>query len=114
MTSALGRATDSVSESDLEMMVLTLEDLSSELSGFQVLRDSVLDNDTLAEHGFATATAERFIEAGRYTGFVREFGPNQSADNPDQPNVVGGTVAHLFKDGESVSGWMKDVLLRDL
>ena len=112
-TTALGRATDSVSEDDLKMMVLTLEDLPSELSGFQVLRDSVLDNESLAERGFASATAERFADAGRFSGFVREFGPKNSADKPDQPNVVVGMVAHLFRDGEAVSGWMKDVFLKD-
>ena len=104
---------DSVAESDLELMVLETKDLPSSLSGYRTVRESVLGNESMAEKGFASASAERFAQAGRINGFVREFGPDPSTESPDKISVVVGTVAHLFKDPESVAGWMKNVFLKD-
>ena len=114
MTSAaLERATYRVSEQDLEYMVLDKVDLPPEFSGYQQVRVGVLDNENMAAHGFAGSTAARFREAGRLTGYMREFGPTAEMNVFDGFNFVGSTVAHLFDNSESVSGWMRDVFLKD-
>lgn len=110
---ALSQATYRVSESDLEFMALDRDDIPSEFKDYQVVREGVLDNQMMAEHGFTSSTAERFQQAGRINGYMREFGP--TADMPvfDGFNFVGATVAHLFDEPESVSAWMHDVFLKD-
>lgn len=114
MTSAaLERATYRVSEQDLEYMVLDKEDLPPEFSGYQQVRVGVLDNENMAAHGFTGSTADRFRDAGRITGFMREFGPTSDMNVFDGFNFVGSTVAHLFDNAESVTGWMQDVFLKD-
>ncbi|MYC29802.1 MAG: hypothetical protein F4X65_06910 [Chloroflexi bacterium] len=114
MTSAaLERATYRVSEQDLEYMVLDKEDLPPEFSGYQQVRVGVLDNENMAAHGFTGSTADRFRQAGRITGYMREFGPTSDMNVFDGFNFVGSTVAHLFDNAESVTGWMQDVFLKD-
>ena len=114
MTSAaLERATYRVSEQDLEYMVLDKEDLPPEFSGYQQVRVGVLDNENMAAHGFTGSTADRFRQAGRITGYMREFGPTSDMNVYDGFNFVGSTVAHLFDNSESVTGWMQDVFLKD-
>ena len=110
---ALSQATYRVSESDLEFMALDRDDIPSEFKDYQVVREGVLDNQMMAEHGFTSSTAERFQLAGRINGYMREFGP--TADMPvfDGFNFVGAPVAHLFDEPESVSAWMHDVFLKD-
>lgn len=110
---ALSQATYRVSESDLEFMALDRDDIPSEFKGYQVVREGVLDNQMMAEHGFAGSTAERFRLAGRVSGYMREFGPTADMAVFDGFNFVGATVAHLFDEPESVSGWMHDVFLND-
>ena len=110
---SLERATFHISEADLEFMVLDKGDLSPEFSGHQIVREGVLDNETMAEHGFANSTAARFRQAGRATGFMREFGPTSSMAAPDGFNFLAATVAHLFDKPESVDGWMQNVFLKD-
>ena len=114
MTSAaLERATYRVSEQDLEFMVLDKEDLPPEFSGYQQVRVGVLDNENMAAHGFTGSTADRFRQAGRITGYMREFGPTSDMNVFDGFNFVGSTVAHLFDNSDSVTGWMQDVFLKD-
>lgn len=114
MTSAaLERATYRVSEQDLEYMVLDKEDLPPEFSGYQQVRVGALDNENMAAHGFTGSTADRFRQAGRITGYMREFGPTSDMNVFDGFNFVGSTVAHLFDNAESVTGWMQDVFLKD-
>ena len=114
MTSAaLERATYRVSEQDLEYMVLDKEDLPPEFSGYQQVRVGVLDNENMAAHGFTGSTADRFRQAGRITGYMREFGPTADMNVFDGFNFVGSTVAHLFDNSESVTGWMQDIFLKD-
>lgn len=111
--SSLSQATYRISESDLESMVLDKDDIPSEFKGYQVVREGVLDNEMMAEHGFVGSTAERFRNAGRLNGFMREFGPTADMGVYDGFNFVGATVAHLFDEPESVSGWMHDVFIKD-
>ena len=114
MTSAaLERATYRISEQDLEYMVLDKGDLPTEFQGYQQVRAGVLDNENMAAHGFSGSTADRFREAGRITGFMREFGPTSDMNVFDGFNFVGSSVAHLFDNPESVSGWMHDIFLKD-
>ncbi len=110
---AMNRATYGVSEADLELMVLPKEGLSQEFQGHQVIREGVLDNETMAEHGFSGGTAARFREAGRVTGYMREFGPTSTMVMQDGFNFLAATVAHLFDNPDSVSGWMHDIFLKD-
>ncbi len=109
----LSQATYRVSESDLEFMALDRDDIPSEFKDYQVVREGVLDNHMMAEHGFTGSTAERFQLAGRINGYMREFGPTADMSVFDGFNFVGATVAHLFDEPESVSGWMHDVFLND-
>ncbi len=112
-TAALERATFRVSEPDLEYMVLGKDDLPAELQGYQQVRAGTLDNENMAAHGFPGSTAARFRQAGRISGYLREFGPTASMNIHDGFNFVGTTVAHLFDTPESVSGWMRQVFLKD-
>ena len=77
------------------------------------MRVGILDNDMMAEHGFPGTSAQRFREAGRIGGYMREFGPTANMGVSDGFNFVGATVAHLFENPDSVSGWMSDVFLKD-
>jgi hypothetical protein len=108
---ALYRATFSVTEADLEPMVLEKESLPAEFQGHEVAREGVLDNESMARHGFATSSATRFRQAGRITGFMKEFGPTSSMAAPDGFNFLAATVAHLFDTPDSVSGWMHKIFL---
>ena len=109
----LNRATFRVTEADLESMVLQSSDLPPEFRRYQVTREGVLDNDTLAEHGFKGNTGERFDQAGRINGFLREFGAGSSGEVADGFNFVAATVAHLFQTPDQVSGWMHEIFLKD-
>ena len=110
---ALERATFALNDADLEFMVLGKGDLPSQFQAHQVVREGILDNEMMAETGFANSTAQRFRQAGRITGFMREFGPTSSMASPDGFNFLAATVAHLFDKPESVVGWMHDVFLKD-
>lgn len=114
MTSAaLERATYRVSDLDLEYMVLDRGELPDDFQGYQQVRVGVLDNENMAAHGFAGSTADRFRDAGRITGYMREFGPTSEMNVFDGFNFVGSTVAHLFENAESVTSWMHDIFLND-
>ena len=75
---ALSRATFRITEDQLEYMVLDRESMPPEFQGYQVVREEVLENQTMAERGFTGSTAERFRLAGRINGYVREFGPTSN------------------------------------
>jgi len=110
---ALTRATLTVAESDLQYMALDKGELPRELEGFQVARESVLDNETMAHQGFPNATAERYRNAGRVVGYMREFGATTAMVAEGKSDVIAGTVAHLFDSPEAVVGWMHNVFLKD-
>ena len=109
----LNNFTFRMTEADLEFMVLEPGDLPPELQGYQVVREGLMDNDTLAEHGFRGNTGERFGQAGRINGYVREFSSGDTLTVADGLNFVGSTVAHLFQSPEQVSRWMHDIFLKD-
>lgn len=110
---SLDKATFHITEADLEFMVLEKSELPAEFGGHQIVREGALDNETMAEHGFANSSASRFREAGRVTGFIREFGPTSSMEVPDGFNFLAATVSHLFDLPDSVDGWIRDVFLKD-
>jgi hypothetical protein len=110
---SLSQATYQVAENDLEFMVLDKMDIPQEFRGYQVVREGVLSNEMMAEHGFAGSTAARFRTAGRINGYMRELGATSDMPIFDGFNFVGATVAHLFDTPESVSGWMHDVFIKD-
>ena len=112
-TGAFRRATDAVSEGDLERMVLDPADMPSDLAGFVVTREGELDNETMAAHGFPGQTEESIREAGRVGGYLRET----SRELEEEPGagliVSAGMVAHLFRDGESAERWIDDTFLHE-
>lgn len=110
---ALVQATFRIGEPDLEYMALEAGDLPADLRGYQLARAGVLDNDEMAENGFAGSAAERFSRAGRISGYLREFVPTSDMIPEDGLNFVGATVVHLFSSPQQVSGWMTDVFLKD-
>jgi hypothetical protein len=112
-TDALYRATLSITEADLPYMVLEKGDLPSEFSAYEAVRESVLDNETMAKFGFPGSTTERFRQAGRITGYVREFGASATGAADDGADFMAATVAHLFDSPDAVSDWMHDIFLRD-
>lgn len=110
---SLDRATFGVSDTDLGLMVLEKTELPEEFQEHQVVREGPLNNQAMAEHGFANSTAERFNQAGRINGFMREFGPTSNMSAPDGFNFLAASVAHLFDTPDSVVGWMQGVFLKD-
>ena len=110
---SLDRATFGVSHADLGLMVLEKTEMPEEFLGHQVVREGPLNNEAMAENGFANSTAERFKQAGRINGFMREFGPTSNMSAPDGFNFLAASVAHLFATPDSVVGWMQDVFLKD-
>ena len=114
MTSfSLDRATYSVSESALDDMVLGKPGFPEQFQGHQVIREGPLDNDTLAQNGFEGTTAERFKQAGRVTGMMRELGPTSNMAMSDGFDFMAASVVHLFDTPDSVHGWMHDIFLKD-
>ena len=109
----LWTATYRVGEPDLEDMTLEAADLPDDLRGYQLAREGPLDNDEMAENGFKGSTAERFRNAGRIGGFMREFVPTSDVVPAGGVNFVGATVVHLFENPDQVSGWMSDVFVKD-
>ena len=113
MSAAVTRATFEIGEADLPRLVLVEDDLPPRFRDYQALSEGGLDNRTMAEHGFAGATEERFRRAGRIAGFLREFGLPGPQVYVDGVDFVVASVAHLFDSPESVYRWMIDVFLGD-
>ena len=110
---AFRRATDAVSEADLEHMLLDPVDLPQDLTGFVVAREGELDNETMAEHGFPGQTEESIQEAGRISGYLREVSRELEEEPGTGLIVSAGMVAHLFRDGESVERWIDETFLNE-
>ena len=112
MSEAIYRATESLGERDLVDMALAREDLRDELHGFQLAKEGVLDNKSMAAHGFPGSTTGEIRSTGRITGYLREFvtslDPGVLHPGCD---VIAATVVHLFQDGDQVSRWMKENFL---
>ena len=114
MTSfSIDRATYSIGENALDDMVLEKAEFPDQFRGHQVIREGTLDNDTLAQNGFEGSTAERFLQAGRVTGVMRELGPTSNMTMADGFDFMAASVVHLFDSPDSVHGWMHDIFLKD-
>jgi len=112
-SSSIDRATYSVGEAALDLMVLEKTGFPETFQGHQVIREGVLDNETLAENGFDGTTAERFSQAGRVTGVMRELGPTSNMAMSDGFDFMAASVVHLFDSPDSVHGWMHEIFLKD-
>ena len=110
---SIDRATYSVGESALDLMVLEKTGFPEFFQGHQVIREGSLDNATLAENGFAGSTADRFSDAGRVTGMMRELGPTSNMAMSDGFDFMAASVVHLFDSPDSVHHWMHDIFLKD-
>ena len=109
----LKRATDAVREEDLEHMLLEVDDLPSELTGFEIAREGILDNTTMADHGFPGQTVESIGARGRITGYVREFAPEELETALDGDLITVGTVIHLFETDNGPSEWIDDIFIKE-
>jgi len=112
-SSSIDRATYSVGESALDLMVPEKTEFPELFQGHQVVREGSLDNETLAQNGFEGASAERFSQAGRVTGVMRELGPTSNMGMSDGFDFMAATVVHLFDSPDSVHSWMHDIFLKD-
>ena len=114
MTSfSIDRATYSVGESALDVMVLEKSAFPESFQGHQIIREGTLDNDTLAQTGFEGTTSKRFSEAGRVTGVMRELGPTSNMAMVDGFDFMAASVVHLFDSPDSVHSWMHEIFLKD-
>lgn len=98
--------------SNLESMVLTLDEISDCVKGLRVVNEGILTNRQLAESGFHGDTEDYFRNQGRKTGFMREFGIKNSNDMVDGDDFVVGCVAHSFENDRNVNNWMEHVFLK--
>jgi len=112
-SSSIDRATYSIGESALDLMVLEKTEFPEMFQGHQVIREGSLDNETLAQNGFEGASAERFSQAGRVTGMMRELGPTSNMGMSDGFDFMAAAVVHLFDSPDSVHSWMHDIFLKD-
>ena len=110
---ALRRATESLTADDLAWMMPAASELPPELAGFRELRDTVLDNATMAAHGFPGQTEGSIAAIGRITGHIREVGPQELIDPEEGDVVLAGMVAHLFQDEANVARWIDEVFLTE-
>ncbi len=112
-SSSIDRATYSIGENALDLMVLEKTGFPDLFQSHQVVREGSLDNETLAQNGFEGASAERFSQAGRVTGVMRELGPTSNMGMSDGFDFMAATVVHLFDSPDSVHSWMHDIFLKD-
>lgn len=110
---SLHRATAHVALQDLSYMTLEQGDLPPQFEGFRLSRESDLDNEVMAQHGFPGSDAERFRRVGRIGGYMREFGAPVPPVIGDGTDFMLATVAHLFETPDAVLTWMHDVFLGD-
>jgi|TARA_B100001765_G_scaffold194739_1_gene143776 hypothetical protein len=110
---SIDRATYSVGESALDVMVLEKSAFPESFQGHQIIREGTLDNDTLAQNGFEGTTSKRFSEAGRVTGVMRELGPTSNMAMVDGFDFMAASVVHLFDSPDSVHSWMHEIFLKD-
>ena len=113
MANSIAQATYDINEQSLSNMTLGLKGLPDELSGFSLLRESSLNNKTMASHGFPGNTEENYAKAGRVTGYLREFAsPSAIPRQEDGSDIVAATVVHLFEDENRAASWMTDVFVK--
>lgn len=113
MSEAIHRATQTVTPDALPRMVLQQRDLPAALRMFLPVRETVLDNATMAEQGFPGSSAERYRAVGRLTGYVGEF----AAPAPEEETIplgydlLAATVVHLFDEPEGVTRWIDEIFV---
>ena len=112
-TDSMNRATEVIGMEDVEAMPLERAELPPRFENFQPSRESALDNETMAEHGFPGSDAARFRGVGRIGGYMREFVSVVPSFGTDGVDFMVATVAHLFDTPEAVHEWMHDVFLKD-
>ncbi len=112
-TSSLTRATYRVTEDTLPEMALAKSEFPSDFQAHQIVREGELDNEQLARNGFVGSSAQRFQEAGRVTGNMRELGPTSNMAMTDSFDFMAASVVHLFDSPASVSRWMREIFLKD-
>ena len=112
-TDSMNRATEVIGMEDVEAMPLERAELPPRFESFQPSRESTLDNETMAEHGFPGSDAARFRGVGRIGGYMREFVSVVPSFGTDGVDFMVATVAHLFDTPDSVHEWMHDVFLKD-
>ena len=112
-TNSLHRATADIEMDDVELMPLALSELPSRFENFQPSRESTLDNETMALHGFPGSDAARFRGVGRIGGYMREYVSVVPSFGTDGVDFMVATVAHLFETPDAVHRWMHDIFLRD-
>ena len=113
-TDSLNRATEDIGMDDVEAMPLEKAELPARFENFQPSRESSLDNEMMAEHGFPGSDAERFHRVGRIGGYMREFIAVGLPRQTDGADIMAATVAHLFDTPEAVHEWMHDVFREGL
>ena len=113
LATSLVDATYKMTVHDLEFMTLDQQRLPPTFADYRTAREGPLTNREMAENGFPGSTEERYHEAGRIAGYLREFGPPTPRMSDDGINFVVASVAHLFDTPDSVSDWMSDVFLND-
>ena len=112
-TDSMNRATETVGMDDVEAMPLVRGELPGRFENFQPSRESSLDNEAMAAHGFPGSDAERFRRMGRIGGHMREFVSVVPSFGTDGVDFMVATVAHLFETPDAVHEWMHEVFLRD-
>lgn len=111
--SLLDDAIADVGLDEVRLMPLEAGDLPPPFENYDLSRESDLDNRTMARFGFPGSSEERFREAGRIGGYMREMLSAVPSFGSDGADFMLSTVAHLFHTPEDVLGWMHDVFLRD-
>ena len=114
--SSLDQATYASIEDELPWMVLNREQLPDEFRSFDVIKESELNNETMAERGFGKRTQESLRAIGRINGFVREFAVQQGAPTLEEEPaeiLLAATVVHLFDDADGVGRWIDEVFVGD-
>ncbi len=113
MPTALARATYGLITEDLPKMVLGPAEMPEPYRQFRPVRESILDNQFMASHGFPGNTPEALRRKGRITGYVKELG-NPLAANALSigTDVAIATTAHLFDNDELVAHWITDVFIK--
>ena len=113
VTDTITKATFAIRVEDLPDMLPEREDFPQQFHDFMMTKDGPLDNDEFAEGGFPDSTGAEFREAGRISGYVREFvKPPEPVPFLDGIDFVASSAVHLFDDPESVFGWINDVFIK--
>ena len=112
-TTPIDQASFAVTEGNLELMVLDREDLPAGLDGDNVLREGVLNNETMAQQGFPGSSVDRLRGAGRISGYIREFTPAPDMMVGEGSILMAATVVHLFDNLDQVDSWMHDIFIKE-